>query len=104
MTNTLEPPGRPVPPDTGWQDELHNLRWHWCPPYSITSNRGETWSASLIDRPAEIVLYADTAYELRSLIRAHYAANPQIQRTARDHAGLGDCWCGETHDAERSSI
>jgi hypothetical protein len=47
---------------------------------------------------------AECADELREQIREHYGSHPDMQRQPRAHAGRGDCWCGNFHSGESSSV
>ena len=55
------------------QSALNDLNWHWDTAYSISFD-GDTWSASPVTEPTT-VLMAETAAELRDLIRADYRHN-----------------------------
>jgi hypothetical protein len=55
------------------QSALNDLNWHWDTAYNIAFD-GETWSASPLTEPAA-VLTAESAEELRELIRADYHQN-----------------------------
>jgi len=55
------------------QTALNDLNWHWDTAYNIAYD-GETWSASPLTEPTA-VLIAESAEELRELIRADYQVN-----------------------------
>lgn len=75
--------------------DLADLHRHWGEVYQI-SVCGDTWSASPRADPAAL-LTAESAVSLRTQIRAHYAAHPELQRQPADHHQLGRCWCGQEH-------
>ena len=81
---------------TEWQvGDLADLHWHWGDAYSITTD-GDTWSASP-RTDLTVIVTAETADDLRALIRTDYAQRTEVQRQPRDHAEAGSCWCGECH-------
>jgi hypothetical protein len=51
------------------EEELTSLRWHWDTAYDINLSAG-TWTARFL--PGTDTLTADSAAELRNLIRADY--------------------------------
>jgi hypothetical protein len=54
-------------------ERLDDLRNHWDTAYAISFD-GLTWSASPLDAPA-VLLTAETAQQLRELIRSDYLHN-----------------------------
>jgi hypothetical protein len=60
------------------QGDLADLGFHWGEAYSISVSDG-VWRAHAFDRPAD-VLTADTADELRLLIRQDYRGRPRERR------------------------
>jgi hypothetical protein len=64
-----------------WQErELRDLAWHWSEAYEI-SVVDDTWTAVPLVEPAT-VLTADSAQELRELVRIDYADRAEAKRAA----------------------
>src|SRR5258708_27327396 len=58
------------------QDDLAGLEWNWENAYTFAVTDG-IWTATAVDRPATM-LTADTADDLRRLVRADYAGRPRV--------------------------
>jgi hypothetical protein len=59
------------------QDDLAGLTWNWSPAYTFALTSGGIWTATAAGNPAT-VLTADTADDLRRLVRADYAGRPRV--------------------------
>jgi len=55
-------------------EQLDDLRYHWDTAYAISQPDADTWAASPLSDPATL-LTAETAAELRELIRSDYVHN-----------------------------
>jgi hypothetical protein len=59
---------------------LRDLSWHWENAYTFAVV-DDTWTAAPADSPADI-LTAESASELRELVRADYAERHPVARTS----------------------
>jgi hypothetical protein len=79
------------------RDALLDLWVNWGTAFQFSiSAGGEVWAAAPHTDPATVIT-ADTAAELRDLVRDYYAGHPEIQSTPRSHDRAGKCWCGLYH-------
>jgi hypothetical protein len=62
--------------------QLADLRWHWGDAYAIT------WAGEFraVRRDNGLALQAESADELRALIRSDYSRHPVPRRSRRTHA------------------
>jgi hypothetical protein len=59
--------------------DLIGLRWNWEGAYTFTLSSDGIWTATVVGDPATI-LTADTADELRQMVRADYAGRSPVPR------------------------
>jgi len=67
--------------------QLADLRWHWGDAYEIT------WAGEFLGvrRDNGLALQAESAEELRALIRSDYTRRPVARRSRRTHAECQRC-------------
>jgi len=80
------------------QEELADLRWHWDLAYEIDLSGG-TWIARFLG--GESSLEADSADELRGLIRADYASRKAANASGGSHDGTSSDGIGAGERALR---